>query len=44
MGNELHNFLPAFTDQEGPQPGPSWDPRRGWLDALGPPPTAQAPI
>ena len=33
MGNEPHNFLPAFTDQEGPQPGPSWE-RRGWLDAL----------
>jgi 2-oxoglutarate dehydrogenase E1 component len=33
MGNEPHNFLPAFTDQEGPQPGPSWE-KRGWLDAL----------
>ena len=33
MGNEQHDFLPAFTDQEGPQPGPSWE-RRRWLDAL----------
>jgi 2-oxoglutarate dehydrogenase E1 component len=33
MGNEPQNFLPAFTDQEGPQPGPSWE-KRGWLDAL----------
>jgi 2-oxoglutarate dehydrogenase E1 component len=33
MGNEPQNFLPAFTDQEGPQPGPSWA-KRGWLDAL----------
>ncbi len=33
MGNEPTNFLPAFTDQEGPQPGPSWA-KRGWLDTL----------
>ena len=33
MGNEPQNFIPAFTDQEGPQPGPSWE-RRSWLDAL----------
>ena len=33
MGNEQQNFLPAFTDQEGPQPGPSWA-KRGWLDTL----------
>ena len=33
MGNEPQNFLPAFTDQEGPQPGPSWA-KRGWLDTL----------
>jgi len=24
MGNESHDFLPELTDQEGPQPGPSW--------------------
>ena len=33
MGNEPHNFIPQLTDQEGPQPGPSWE-RRGWLDAV----------
>jgi 2-oxoglutarate dehydrogenase E1 component len=33
MGNEPHNFIPALTDQEGPQPGPSWE-RRKWLDTL----------
>lgn len=33
MGNEPHNFIPAFSDQEGPQPGPSWA-KRGWLDTL----------
>ncbi|MGY6551650.1 MAG: 2-oxoglutarate dehydrogenase E1 component [Erythrobacter sp.] len=33
MGNEQHDFLPQMTDQDGPQPGPSWE-RRGWLDAL----------
>lgn len=33
MGNEPHTFLPAFTDQDGPQPGPSWA-RRGWLETL----------
>ncbi|WP_347301874.1 2-oxoglutarate dehydrogenase E1 component [Croceibacterium sp. TMG7-5b_MA50] len=24
MGNEAHSFLPELTDQEGQQPGPSW--------------------
>ena len=24
MGEEPQNFVPAMTDQEGPQPGPSW--------------------
>ena len=24
MGNENLDFLPELTDQEGPQPGPSW--------------------
>jgi 2-oxoglutarate dehydrogenase E1 component len=33
MGNEQQNFIPAFTDQEGPQPGPSWA-KRDWLDTL----------
>ncbi|WP_296716030.1 2-oxoglutarate dehydrogenase E1 component [Erythrobacter sp.] len=33
MGNEPQNFIPQLTDQEGPQPGPSWE-RRGWLDTL----------
>ncbi|MFN4239523.1 MAG: 2-oxoglutarate dehydrogenase E1 component [Erythrobacter cryptus] len=33
MGNEAHNLIPALTDQEGPQPGPSWA-RAGWLDTL----------
>ena len=33
MGNEQQNFIPALTDQEGPQPGPSWE-RRKWLDTL----------
>ena len=33
MGNETQNFIPALTDQEGPQPGPSWA-KRGWLDTL----------
>jgi len=33
MGNEAHNLIPALTDQEGPQPGPSWA-RSGWLDTL----------
>ncbi len=33
MGNEPQNLIPALTDQEGPQPGPSWE-RRGWLDTL----------
>ena len=33
MGNEPQNFIPAFSDQEGPQPGPSWE-KRGCLDAI----------
>ncbi|PKP93128.1 MAG: 2-oxoglutarate dehydrogenase E1 component [Alphaproteobacteria bacterium HGW-Alphaproteobacteria-14] len=33
MGNEPQNFIPQLSDQEGPQPGPSWE-RRGWLDTL----------
>ncbi|MDP2131126.1 MAG: 2-oxoglutarate dehydrogenase E1 component [Erythrobacter sp.] len=33
MGNEPQNFIPQLIDQEGPQPGPSWE-RRGWLDTL----------
>ena len=24
MGNESHSFFPELTDQDGPQPGPSW--------------------
>ena len=30
MGNESQNFLPELSDQEGPQPGPSWGNPR-WL-------------
>ncbi len=30
MGNESHDFLPEMSDQEGPQPGPSWA-NPGWL-------------
>jgi 2-oxoglutarate dehydrogenase E1 component len=30
MGNEQHDFIPAMTDQEGPQPGPSWG-NPAWL-------------
>ncbi|MEO1967476.1 MAG: 2-oxoglutarate dehydrogenase E1 component [Sphingomonadaceae bacterium] len=29
MGKEPQNFIPELTDQEGPQPGPSWA-RKGW--------------
>ena len=33
MGNESHDFLPEMSDQEGPQPGPSWaNPR--WLNEV----------
>ncbi len=33
MGNESQTFLPEFSDQEGPQPGPSWaNPR--WLSEV----------
>ncbi len=31
MGNEQHDFLPDLSDQEGPQPGPSWS-NPGWLE------------
>ena len=31
MGNEQHEFLPELSDQEGPQPGPSWGNPR-WLE------------
>ncbi|HWL03372.1 MAG TPA: 2-oxoglutarate dehydrogenase E1 component, partial [Xanthobacteraceae bacterium] len=24
MGNQAQNFIPEITDQDGPQPGPSW--------------------
>ncbi|WP_128892938.1 2-oxoglutarate dehydrogenase E1 component [Erythrobacter sp. HKB08] len=30
MGNENQTFLPELSDQEGPQPGPSWG-NPGWL-------------
>ena len=30
MGNEQQNFIPELSDQEGPQPGPSWA-RPNWL-------------
>ncbi|MCP5383651.1 MAG: 2-oxoglutarate dehydrogenase E1 component [Altererythrobacter sp.] len=33
MGNEHHDFLPELSDQEGPQPGPSWG-NPGWLSAV----------
>ncbi len=33
MNKPTDSLIPAFTDQEGPQPGPSWE-RRGWLDTL----------
>ncbi|AKH41180.1 2-oxoglutarate dehydrogenase E1 component [Altererythrobacter atlanticus] len=29
MGNEAQNFLPEMADQDGPQPGPSWQ-KKGW--------------
>ena len=32
MGNEQHDFLPELSDQEGPQPGPSWGNPR-WLES-----------
>ena len=33
MGNESQSFLPELSDQEGPQPGPSWaNPK--WLTAV----------
>ena len=31
MNKPTDSLIPAFSDQEGPQPGPSWE-RRGWLD------------
>ena len=33
MNKPTDSLIPAFTDQEGPQPGPSWA-KRGWLDTL----------
>ncbi|MCL4674098.1 MAG: 2-oxoglutarate dehydrogenase E1 component, partial [Sphingomonadaceae bacterium] len=33
MGNENQSFLPELSDQEGPQPGPSWG-NPCWLDAV----------
>jgi len=33
MNKPTDSLIPAFSDQEGPQPGPSWE-RRGWLDTL----------
>ncbi|MFL0356248.1 2-oxoglutarate dehydrogenase E1 component [Erythrobacter sp. GH1-10] len=33
MGQEPNDFIPQMTDQEGPQPGPSWDNPK-WLDQV----------
>ncbi|MBD2841457.1 2-oxoglutarate dehydrogenase E1 component [Erythrobacter rubeus] len=33
MGQEPNDFLPQMTDQEGPQPGPSWGNPK-WLDSV----------
>ncbi|MEQ8411378.1 MAG: 2-oxoglutarate dehydrogenase E1 component [Erythrobacter sp.] len=33
MNEQSTNFIPEMTDQEGPQPGPSWGNRR-WLDTV----------
>ncbi len=33
MGKEPENFMPQMTDQEGPQPGPSWGNPK-WLDQV----------
>lgn len=33
MGNEPQNFVPELSDQEGPQPGPSWSNPR-WLQEV----------
>ena len=33
MGQEPSDFLPQMTDQEGPQPGPSWGNAK-WLDTV----------
>ncbi len=33
MNKPTDSLIPQLTDQEGPQPGPSWE-RRGWLDTL----------
>ncbi len=35
MGNEAQTFLPELSDQEGPQPGPSWGNPRWPLDSGG---------
>jgi len=34
MGNEQHDFLPELSDQEGPQPGPSWANPRWLVEAV----------
>src|SRR6476661_4366001 len=34
MGNEAQSFLPELTDQEGPQPGPSWA-GKDWRTGVG---------
>ncbi|MEQ5786343.1 2-oxoglutarate dehydrogenase E1 component [Erythrobacter sp. NFXS35] len=33
MNKQTDSLIPQLSDQEGPQPGPSWE-RRGWLDTL----------
>ena len=33
MGKEPENFIPQMSDQEGPQPGPSWGNPK-WLDQV----------
>ncbi len=33
MNKEAESFVPQMTDQEGPQPGPSWDNPK-WLDQV----------
>ncbi|MEM6493842.1 MAG: 2-oxoglutarate dehydrogenase E1 component [Pseudomonadota bacterium] len=33
MNEQTKNFIPELTDQEGPQPGPSWENAK-WLDTV----------
>ena len=33
MGNENQSFIPELSDQEGPQPGPSWA-NPNWLSEV----------